>query len=78
MERFGHVPLPPYIKRDDTLVDRNMYQTVYATEGFSIAAPPQGFTHSELLAEAEKKGIEICRIRLDVGGHIQADRSNAI
>ena len=67
MEKYGHVPLPPYIKRDDS-VDRKMYQTVYAKEGFSIAAPTAGLHFTEeLLAEIEKADIEICRIRLDVG-----------
>src|SRR5438067_3680776 len=39
LERLGHVPLPPYISRDDTLADRNRYQTVYARERGSVAAP---------------------------------------
>lgn len=68
MEKFGHMPLPPYIKRDDTAVDRKMYQTVYASEGFSIAAPTAGLHFTEeLMADVEKRGVEICRIRLDVG-----------
>ncbi len=68
MEKFGHMPLPPYIKRDDTSVDRKMYQTVYAREGFSIAAPTAGLHFTEeLLADLEKKGVEIVSIRLDVG-----------
>lgn len=68
MEKFGHMPLPPYIKRDDTSVDRKMYQTVYASEGFSIAAPTAGLHFTEeLIADIEKLGVEICRIRLDVG-----------
>lgn len=68
MEKYGHVPLPPYIKRDDSIVDRKMYQTVYAREGFSIAAPTAGMHFTEeLLEQLEKIGVEICRIRLDVG-----------
>jgi S-adenosylmethionine:tRNA ribosyltransferase-isomerase len=68
MEKYGHVPLPPYIKRDDTSVDRKMYQTVYAKEGFSIAAPTAGLHFTEeLLEQVEDAGVEVCRIRLDVG-----------
>ena len=68
VETFVRMTLPPYIKRDDTSVDRKMYQTVYANEGFSIAAPTAGLHFTEeLLADIEKTGTEICRIRLDVG-----------
>lgn len=68
MEKYGHVPLPPYIHREDSSVDRKMYQTVYAKEGFSIAAPTAGLHFTEeLLVEIEDAGVDICRIRLDVG-----------
>jgi S-adenosylmethionine:tRNA ribosyltransferase-isomerase len=68
MEKYGHVPLPPYIKREDSIVDRKMYQTVYAKEGFSIAAPTAGMHFSEeLLEQIEKMGVELCRLRLDIG-----------
>jgi S-adenosylmethionine:tRNA ribosyltransferase-isomerase len=68
MEKYGHVPLPPYIKREDSPVDRKMYQTVYAKEGFSIAAPTAGMHFTEeLLEQIEKLGVELCRLRLDVG-----------
>jgi S-adenosylmethionine:tRNA ribosyltransferase-isomerase len=42
LERIGHVPLPPYIHRDDTAEDRERYQTVYSTERGSVAAPTAG------------------------------------
>ena len=42
-ERIGHVPLPPYIRRGDEPADRQAYQTVYARERGSIAAPTAGF-----------------------------------
>src|SRR6266704_2468495 len=42
LERLGHVPLPPYISRDDRPSDRNRYQTVYARERGSVAAPTAG------------------------------------
>ncbi len=68
MEMFGHVPLPPYIKRDDTSVDKKMYQTVYAEGGFSIAAPTAGLHFTkELLDAIKERGIEITTVRLDVG-----------
>ncbi len=68
MERFGRMPLPPYIKREDTPVDRRMYQTVYAQEGFSIAAPTAGLHFTEeLLEDLQTQGVEVARIRLDVG-----------
>src|ERR1700688_4369907 len=42
LERVGHVPLPPYIHRPDTASDRERYQTVFARERGSVAAPPAG------------------------------------
>ncbi len=68
MEMFGHVPLPPYIKREDTAVDKKMYQTVYAEGGFSIAAPTAGLHFTEELLESiRERGVEVAKIRLDVG-----------
>ncbi|MCK4857795.1 MAG: tRNA preQ1(34) S-adenosylmethionine ribosyltransferase-isomerase QueA [candidate division Zixibacteria bacterium] len=68
MEKYGHMPLPPYIGRDDVALDRQMYQTVYAREGFSIAAPTAGLHFSEeLFKKLEKKGVQTCSIRLDIG-----------
>jgi S-adenosylmethionine:tRNA ribosyltransferase-isomerase len=68
LDLHGHVPLPPYIKRDDTDVDAERYQTVYARDYGSTAAPTAGlhFT-SELLAELGKAGIETAFITLHVG-----------
>ncbi len=67
MEKYGHVPLPPYIKREDSVVDRKMYQTIYAKEGFSIAAPTAGMHFTEeLLQQIEEAGVELCRLRLDI------------
>lgn len=66
LERLGHVPLPPYIKAE--LKDAERYQTVYAREPGSAAAPTAGlhFTH-ELLEKLEDTGIELNRITLHVG-----------
>src|SRR5688572_16382324 len=59
IDDIGHMPLPPYIKRDDTTGDRERYQTVYARERGSVAAPTAGlhFT-SELLDVLDKQGVE--------------------
>ncbi len=68
IDAIGHVPLPPYIKRDDDPEDRDRYQTVYARERGSIAAPTAGlhFTPSILDALAAK-GIERVQVTLHVG-----------
>ena len=68
LAKFGHVPLPPYIQRPDTAVDRERYQTVYAREEGSVAAPTAGLhIASELLTELEKKGVTVCSLVLHVG-----------
>ncbi|MFH2055383.1 MAG: tRNA preQ1(34) S-adenosylmethionine ribosyltransferase-isomerase QueA [bacterium] len=68
MDKYGHMPLPPYIRREDIALDKKMYQTVYAREGFSIAAPTAGLHFTEkLLDKLKQKGVEIVNIRLDVG-----------
>lgn len=66
LERLGHVPLPPYIKTE--LKDAERYQTVYANEPGSAAAPTAGlhFTN-ELLERLEQVGIELNRVTLHVG-----------
>jgi S-adenosylmethionine:tRNA ribosyltransferase-isomerase len=65
---IGHIPLPPYIKRADDDRDRDRYQTVFAREPGSIAAPTAGlhFT-SDLLAQLDAAGIERTTITLHVG-----------
>ena len=68
LERHGHVPLPPYLERDDEALDRERYQTVYARVPGSVAAPTAGlhFT-AELLDEIDAKGVERVAVTLDVG-----------
>jgi S-adenosylmethionine:tRNA ribosyltransferase-isomerase len=68
LDRYGHVPLPPYIRRGDTPADAERYQTVYAAVTGSAAAPTAGlhFTR-ELLAELAAAGIESVFITLHVG-----------
>jgi S-adenosylmethionine:tRNA ribosyltransferase-isomerase len=68
IERIGHIPLPPYIKRDDRPSDRDRYQTVYARDRGSIAAPTAGlhFTTGMLDALAAR-GVERADVTLHVG-----------
>ena len=68
IDAIGHIPLPPYIKRADTASDRDRYQTVYARERGSIAAPTAGLhLTSQLLAELAAQGIEQSTVTLHVG-----------
>ena len=68
INRLGHIPLPPYIRRDDRPEDHERYQTVYAHERGSIAAPTAGlhFTGA-LLDELRHRGVEQARVTLHVG-----------
>jgi S-adenosylmethionine:tRNA ribosyltransferase-isomerase len=66
--RLGHIPLPPYIKREDEPADRERYQTVYAKQGSAVAAPTAGLHFTpELLARLRERKIETAEITLDVG-----------
>jgi S-adenosylmethionine:tRNA ribosyltransferase-isomerase len=68
LERHGHVPLPPYIRRQDTPEDGTRYQTVYARHIGSAAAPTAGLHLSEeLLAELRRGGLEVVPVTLHVG-----------
>lgn len=68
VERLGHVPLPPYIGRKDAPEDRERYQTVYARERGSVAAPTAGLHFTpEILSEIRKRGVEVAEITLHVG-----------
>jgi len=68
VDAIGHVPLPPYIKRDDRVEDRDRYQTVFAQARGSIAAPTAGLHfNASLLAALAKRGVETTAITLHVG-----------
>ncbi len=68
VDAIGHVPLPPYIKRDDDAADRDRYQTVFARERGSVAAPTAGLHFTPALLEALRaRGIEVAEITLHVG-----------
>jgi S-adenosylmethionine:tRNA ribosyltransferase-isomerase len=77
LERLGHVPLPPYIKRQDEESDRERYQTIFASRPGAVAAPTAGLHFTPAIREAiRRKGAEICELTLDVGlGTFQPIRS---
>ena len=80
VDAIGHVPLPPYIKREDLPHDRDRYQTVYARERGSVAAPTAGlhFTPA-ILQSLSDKGIERASITLHVGyGTFQPVRATQV
>jgi S-adenosylmethionine:tRNA ribosyltransferase-isomerase len=68
LARCGHVPLPPYVRRPDRPFDRERYQTVYAREPGSIAAPTAGLHFTEAVLERlRERGIETAELLLHVG-----------
>jgi len=68
VERIGHVPLPPYIDREDRPADRDRYQTVYAKTRGSVAAPTAGLHFTpEIFERVRTRGIELAEITLHVG-----------
>jgi S-adenosylmethionine:tRNA ribosyltransferase-isomerase len=68
IEALGHVPLPPYIRRDDTPEDRERYQTVYARETGSVAAPTAGLHFDQALLDSlERAGVKRAGVTLHVG-----------
>lgn len=68
LEEIGNMPLPPYIKRAATEADKSSYQTVYASQRGSVAAPTAGlhFTN-DILKQLTDKGVEILEVILHVG-----------
>jgi S-adenosylmethionine:tRNA ribosyltransferase-isomerase len=68
IERLGHVPLPPYIKRQDGVEDRERYQTVFARERGSVAAPTAGLHFTgDMLERCGEAGAHVTRVTLHVG-----------
>ncbi|GHU22261.1 S-adenosylmethionine:tRNA ribosyltransferase-isomerase [Spirochaetia bacterium] len=68
LDTYGHIPLPPYIKRPDTDRDADRYQTVYAAEHGSAAAPTAGLHFTTVLFEQLRQaGVEIAFVTLHVG-----------
>ncbi|MGJ8689722.1 MAG: tRNA preQ1(34) S-adenosylmethionine ribosyltransferase-isomerase QueA [Gammaproteobacteria bacterium] len=68
LELFGHIPLPPYIKRADELADRERYQTVYSEKLGAVAAPTAGLHFDKALMESIKAlGVDMAYVTLHVG-----------
>jgi S-adenosylmethionine:tRNA ribosyltransferase-isomerase len=68
VDALGHIPLPPYIRRSDTVEDRERYQTVFARVRGSVAAPTAGLHFTpELLGALNERGVERAEITLHVG-----------
>ncbi len=68
IERVGHVPIPPYLKREDELEDKERYQTVFAEHSGSVAAPTAGLhLTSAMLGRLEERGVQIAKLTLHVG-----------
>lgn len=80
IEKLGHIPLPPYISREDSPADRERYQTVYAQTTGSVAAPTAGLHFTpEILARIKARGIETAEITLHVGlGTFQPIRTKVV
>ncbi|MGD2128950.1 MAG: tRNA preQ1(34) S-adenosylmethionine ribosyltransferase-isomerase QueA [Lysobacterales bacterium] len=80
LEQLGHVPLPPYITREDRPEDRERYQTVYARNPGAVAAPTAGLHFDEeLLQTLKERGVESTQVTLHVGaGTFQPVRTEHI
>jgi S-adenosylmethionine:tRNA ribosyltransferase-isomerase len=80
VEKIGHIPLPPYISREDSSADRERYQTVYAQQRGSVAAPTAGLHFTpEVLDRMRARGIQTAEVTLHVGlGTFQPVRSERV
>lgn len=80
MDQCGHMPLPPYIQREDEVDDKDRYQTVYAKEKGAVAAPTAGLHFDEeLLQSIKDKGINTAYVTLHVGaGTFQPVKTDSI
>lgn len=68
IEQIGHMPLPPYIRRDDSALDKERYQTVFARNAGAVAAPTAGLHFTpQILQQLQDKGVEIQPLTLHVG-----------
>ena len=80
IEATGHIPLPPYINREDEAIDIKRYQTVYSRTNGSVASPTAGLHFTgEVIEKLGKKGIKSAEVTLHVGaGTFQVVKSNNI
>ncbi|WP_457642193.1 tRNA preQ1(34) S-adenosylmethionine ribosyltransferase-isomerase QueA [Persephonella sp.] len=68
IKKYGHIPLPPYIEREDEEKDKDYYQTVFARKEGAVASPTAGLHFTkELLDKLQKKGVNIAFVTLHVG-----------
>ena len=68
LDQIGHIPLPPYIRRPDTAADRERYQTIFARERGSVAAPTAGLHFTpDVLEQCTAAGADQTRVTLHVG-----------
>ncbi|BFM20563.1 tRNA preQ1(34) S-adenosylmethionine ribosyltransferase-isomerase QueA [Gilvimarinus japonicus] len=68
LDKHGHMPLPPYIDREDNAVDRERYQTVYGEKQGAVAAPTAGLHFDDaLMAQLRERGVELAFVTLHVG-----------
>lgn len=80
LKRFGHIPLPPYMNREDEQFDKERYQTVYAAEDGAVAAPTAGLHFDDaLLEKIKQKNITCVFVTLHIGaGTFQPVRVNSV
>ncbi|MCF6318870.1 MAG: tRNA preQ1(34) S-adenosylmethionine ribosyltransferase-isomerase QueA [Proteobacteria bacterium] len=80
MDKYGHMPLPPYIQREDEPEDKDRYQCVYAQEKGAVAAPTAGLHFDEsLLQQIKEKGVNTAFVTLHVGaGTFQPVKTDSI
>lgn len=68
LEEYGHIPLPPYIERQDTEADKERYQTIFADKPGAVAAPTAGLHFDEsLITRLKNKGVNTASVTLHVG-----------
>ena len=68
LDQYGHIPLPPYITRDDSQSDRERYQTIFAEKEGAVAAPTAGLHFDKaLLEKIKQKGVKTAQVTLHVG-----------
>ncbi len=80
LQALGHMPLPPYIKREDETLDLERYQTVYASQAGAVAAPTAGLHFNEaIITDLKQKGVDTAFVTLHVGaGTFQPVRSEKL
>lgn len=68
LDKLGHIPIPPYLKREDEKLDQERYQTVYAKQPGAVAAPTAGLHFDEkILERIREKGVQLAYVTLHVG-----------